>query len=417
MKIDEGLIRLGLIRILFLFVLLSLAASTTFITKAFAAQGGESYKRDLENLVQKGGYIISKNGEPILSRNPDVGLIPASIWKIVTALAALENLGKDFRFTTEFYRDEENNLYIKGLGDPFLVSEEIALILDRLGDHNVKEIKDIYLDDSSFEVPTPPAGASNSLNPYDVINGALAVNFNTVNIKVLPDGRVLSAEEQTPTLPIMLELGGNLQDGTHRINISQAPENVLRHTGELFRELQERHNIPGSGEIIIREVPPDLEPVYIHRSSKVLTDLIEALMLYSNNYITNQLYLAMGALEFGYPATWEKAKASLQNYIHTSFPSYEEEITVDEGSGLSRENRITPRALLAILERFKSYARLLPLEEGRRIKSGSLKDVYSYAGFFQKEDGYDCFVIILNQPHNNRDEALDILERIYRQSP
>jgi D-alanyl-D-alanine carboxypeptidase/D-alanyl-D-alanine-endopeptidase (penicillin-binding protein 4) len=398
-------------------VLCTLIITILFCLKSLAEDGGKSSDNNLKNLIQNGGYIIIKDDRLILAHNPDTKFIPASTWKVVTALAILENLGKNYRFTTEFYSDNQNNLYLKGFGDPFLISEEIAIILNQIRAHHLYEINNIYLDDSSFDVSTPPVGAAKSLSPYDVINGALAVNFNTINFVVSPDGKIQSAEDQTPTLPIMVELGGKLSVGTHRINVSQNPENVLRYVGELFRALQERHNIPGSGKIIPKKVPADLEPFYIHHSSKALTDVTEALMLYSNNYITNQLYLTMGALDFGYPATWEKAKHSLQNYVSNTFPAYKKEIIVDEGSGLSRNNRITPRALLAALEKFKPYAHLLPLDKGRRIKSGTLKNVYSYVGYFRNNGKYDSFVIILNQPRNHRDKILDLLEQIYRQVP
>ena len=196
--------------------------------------------------------------------------------------------------------------------------------------------------------------------------------------------------------------------------MSQEPENVLRQVGELFRAIQQRQGLPGVGNVITKQVPTGIAPFYIHQSSKPLTEVVEALMLYSNNYITNQVYLTMGAHEFGFPATWQKAKRALQNYVKIAFPGHTKDIIVEEGSGLSRSNLITPRALLAALEKFKPYAHLLPINKGRRIKSGTLKDVYSYAGYFENNESFDSFVIILNHPGNHRDKALDLLEKIYR---
>ncbi len=132
---------------------------------------------------------------------------------------------------------------------------------------------------------------------------------------------------------------------------------------------------------------------------------------------SNQLYLYMGARESGYPATWDKARMSLKDYVNNAFSAYKDEIIIDEGSGLSRENRISPRAMLAVLERFKPYALFLPLSKGCRIKSGTMNNIYSYAGYFVDKETYDPFVIILNQSGNNRGEALDLMEHIYRKSP
>lgn len=376
-----------------------------------------SYVKELNALVQNGGYIITRDQKTILSLNPDNTFVPASTWKMLTALAAIEKLGQEFCFTTEFYADEKDNLYIKGFGDPFLTSEEISAVLYKLKDLHINIINNICLDDSSFEVSEPPAGAADNLRPYNVTNGALAVNFNTINLIVSRDGTISSAEKQTPALPIMQELGESLSPGCHRINISQDPENVLRYVGELFRALQARYGISGSGEIIVKKIPAGLQPCHMHCSSKRLSDIIEEMMLYSNNFIANQLYLYMSGRESGYPATWDKARMSLEDYVNNAFSAYKDEIIIDEGSGLSRDNRISPRAMLAVLERFKPYARLLPLNKGRRIKSGTMNNIYSYAGYFMDNGTYDPFVIILNQSGNNRGEALDLMERIYRKSP
>ena len=161
-------------------------------------------------------------------------------------------------------------------------------------------------------------------------------------------------------------------------------------------------------------MPEDLAPFYTHYSSKKLTEVVEGLMLYSNNYITNQLFLTLGAEKYGYPATWEKGKKALSNFLAIQIKLEKDDFIVAEGSGLSRNNKITPRALLEILEHFKPYAHLLPLDKGRRIKSGTLKNVFCYAGYFVTDDHYDAFVLILNQPGNHRDKVITILEKIYR---
>ncbi len=367
------------------------------------------YESGLNKLISNGGFIAMKEGRLKHSYNPDRQFIPASIWKIVISLAALETLGEGYRFKTEFYLDKMNNLYIKGLGDPFLVSEEIDLIFKEMNKKGIFEINNIYLDDSSFNLNDPAPGVSPTLNPYDVKNGALAVNFNTINFYVDANGSARSAEDQTPTVAIMRELGRGFKKGTHRINISNSSENVIRHAGELFRAFQAGNKIPGRGIEKFLKTPDHLQPFYIHHSSKTLIDVIKSMMLYSNNYIANQIYLTLGSVKFGYPATWEKSRISLREYIDTNLGEYSNVIIFDEGSGISRNNRITVRAMLTVLERFKHYAGLLPLEKGAYIKSGTLKGVYSYAGYIVRNDEYDAFVIILNQDKNNRERILDLI--------
>jgi len=215
----------------------------------------------------------------------------------------------------------------------------------------------------------------------------------------------------------MKELGRGFKRGTHRINISGSSENVLIHTGELFRAFQYQHGISGNGTETERETPSDLKLCYVHYSSKALKDVIRAMMLYSNNYIANQIYLTLGTADFGYPATWEKSQKFLRSYLDKNFPEYAKSITFDEGSGISRNNRITARAMIEVLDKFKSHAHLLPYEDGMFIKSGTLRDVYAYAGYFVRGERHDSFVIILNQKKNYRDRILQLLEQRYRDAP
>jgi serine-type D-Ala-D-Ala carboxypeptidase/endopeptidase (penicillin-binding protein 4) len=368
---------------------------------------------EINRLLANGGYVVTSKNNLLFSRHPEQLLVPASIWKIATSLLALETLGSDFRFETRFYVDAGNNLYIKGMGDPYLISEEAALIIERLGGR-ISRINDIILDDSAFQLAGTADGAGTSLRAYDVANGALAVNFNTVSLKISTDGSVRSGEAQTPTLPLMRELGKGLPAGAHRINIG-GNRNILRHTGELFRAFQEKAAIPGSGEIRPGVTPAHLTPVYVHQSTRPLAETIRGLLLYSNNFIANQIFLTCGASHADYPATWDKGKVALTRFLIDKKGLPPQAVQVEEGSGLSRRNQITPQAMLSVLAAFKPYAHLLPRDQGRLLKSGTLTGVYAYAGYFQGQEDLDGFVLILNQEKNHRNRLLDLLESLHRQ--
>ncbi len=378
--------------------------------------GGPAFCADtsrIDRLLDHGAVLLERDGDIILSRNPTQPLIPASTWKIATALAALHTLGPDHRFVTRLFLDSDHTLYVQGNGDPFLVSEEIDRIMAELAKAGVTMVNDIVLDADRFRLNNDADGAGGSSNPYDAANGALAVNFNTVNILIDKKRRVVSAEAQTPTLPLMAELAAGLPPGEHRINIGSDRSLILRHAGELFRAMQIRHGIRGQGEIRVGSAPPGLAPTLEHRSGKELPQLIAAMLLYSNNFTANQLFLACGAKRFGYPATWEKGKRAMREYLADQLRLGAETVSVEEGSGLSRKNRITAGGMRTILEHFKPYSHLLPLEKGRRIKSGTLTGVYAYAGYLAGEKDLDSFVLILNQAANNRDRLLELLTAIH----
>jgi D-alanyl-D-alanine carboxypeptidase/D-alanyl-D-alanine-endopeptidase (penicillin-binding protein 4) len=213
----------------------------------------------------------------------------------------------------------------------------------------------------------------------------------------------------------MTRLGQHLPPGKHRINISRDPADGLLLAGQLFRSFQQKAGISGKG-LISRRKAPATKPVLSHYSSRKLPELIAALMLYSNNFIANQIFLQIGAKKFGYPATWHKGQQAILDFTKKDPVLNSTAINLVEGSGLSRKNRLTLRAMLRVLELFKPHAQLLPEKNSLLLKSGTLTGVYSYAGYFTANGNLDGFTIILNQDKNNRDKILELLEETYREA-
>src|SRR3954451_19894292 len=77
-------------------------------------------------------FVMDAKGDELVAQNADQPFVPASVTKIVTAWLAMETLGADYRFETRFYLDSKRVLYVRGGGDPFLVSEELALLAPEL---------------------------------------------------------------------------------------------------------------------------------------------------------------------------------------------------------------------------------------------------------------------------------------------
>ncbi len=154
-----------------------------------------------EQFINNGGYIVHDDSSVLQYREQEL-FIPASTLKILTSLVAFEKLGKEYRFETHFFLDRQNNLYIKGYGDPFLTSEVILEIGRTLAGLGIRQIRAIFLDDSSFALNGEIAGEENSANPYDAPNGALVVNFNALPVQVAGDATITSGEPQTPLHPL-----------------------------------------------------------------------------------------------------------------------------------------------------------------------------------------------------------------------
>ncbi len=367
---------------------------------------------EIDRIIDNGGYIVH-GGTTFLKFKEQNLFIPASTLKILTCLVGLKNLGKEYRFETHFFLDNKNNLYIKGYGDPLLTSEVVREIAHTLAGMGIRQLAAVYLDTSSFALNGETAAEENSDNPYDAPNGALVVNFNALPVKIARDQTMTSGELQTPVIPLMVQAAKQLGPGMHRINVNTLLSEgqrtpALRYTGELFVVLLREAGITVPG-YNIKQVPPNLQPIYVHRGEKSLEEIIRVCLKNSNNFIANQIFLACGTKTYGLPATWEKSRQVFTGFTQRTLQLGPDKIRVQEGSGLSRQNRVSPAALLAILDLFKPYSTLLNRQNDILLKSGTMKDVYCYAGYFPEGDDLIPFAILLNQPKNTRSRVLEIL--------
>ena len=142
-------------------------------------------------------------------------------------------------------------------------------------------------------------------------------------------------------------------------------------------------------------MPAELKPVYTHRQSRTLPEILTAMLLGSNNYITNQIFLEMGANRLGGPVSLEKSLKITGHILEKH--GLTDKIHVVEGSGISRENRYTAAGLASVLHKFAPHAELLKkTKAGSRYKTGTLSDVSTLAGFAQtSKHGMVRFVIAL----------------------
>ena len=388
--------------------------SGLLVANLVQAMSSEELQKKIKTLSPTGCVILhDESGKEIVSINPRKALIPASIIKIITASAVYDLLGKDFRFKTDFYLID-NSLGIKGWGDPFLISEEIALIVSKLKPKLPKNINGIYLDNSSFAQRIVVPGKSKTLNPYDAINGALVVNFNTLNVGKSRKGEIYSAEEVTPLTPLARIKADQLQSGKkERINLTENPEESLRYVGELFAAFLEQDGLTVDGDNLQNSsITKRWHKIYSHYNTRSLDAIFTGLMKYSNNFIANQAFLVLGAEKKGYPASLDKSKVVLQGYLKQKWGFNEEDLYLEEASGISRNNRMTGEQMMTVLESFRPNSYLLSEKKGIKIKSGTLTGVYNYAGYFTTSSGIRPFVIMTNQSVNQRDRILKILRNI-----
>ena len=225
--------------------------------------------------------VVDSQGNELIAQNADKPFVPASVTKVVTSWLALETLGADYRFETRFYLDNKRVLYIKGGGDPYLISEELKpLATELVAKIGKAPITGIVVDASYYPSNLRIPGIEDDDTAYDALNSALGVNFNTINAERIGN-TVRSAEQQTPITPIAIARfrAKGPPDGEGRISLGLDPTVGLRYAGELIAAFIRRAGGAVKGEISIGTVPKGLEPIYVHRQSRRLSEILVQLLL------------------------------------------------------------------------------------------------------------------------------------------
>ena len=392
---------------------------------------------------------------PALAVNPELALNPASVIKIVTTLAALELLRPGYRWKTEIYtlgniRDGvlQGDLLIKGYGDPWLVIEDFRKMLEELRRRGIHDIEgDLLLDTSWFDVPFTQPGAFDGkpFRTYNVLPNALLVNFKAVNFHFYPapNGRNvrIHAEPELAGLTIdnRLQLRKRYCGGFQRgIAVAVPDEQVADHvifsgrfpngcghyilrrallTHETyaygaFKSLWRQAGGGITGQVRNASAPPNIKPFLVHHS-KPLSDIIRFINKFSNNVMTRQLLLTLGAEQQEQPGTVEKGVQVINDYL-AGLGLSTESLHIDNGAGLSRDVRISTKLLADILEHAWSIpwrpefisslaiagvdgtarSRLKHMAAGGRahIKTGTIDDVSAVAGYVHASSGREYVV-------------------------
>lgn len=373
-------IRYGLV------LLLLISSSSIFAEKAL----------DKFSALENAGLLmVDKLGQAVLSDHANTAFIPASTTKLVTAWLALKHWGEDYHFTTRFYLDNTTHtLWIKGSGDPFLISEELQLIANNLKKQGIKQINAIGLDNSLFQANVLLPGTGKSNNPYDAVPSTLAANFNTINLKKIK-GKVVSAESQTPLTDYAKSFSTQLKGRSLRVNTGRDAANAEKNFAQLLAAFLRKQGVKVKTEIVRGKV--DKQPLfYTHTNSKPLAEMIRAMMKYSTNFLANQLVLVLSAEAYHRPANAHDVQRYIEQTLIKNF--HWKNFIIKDGAGLSRENRLSPKQLVDVLEAFKPWKHLLPeIEPSIYAKSGTMNGISTLAGYIVDTNNWQPFALMMNQ--------------------
>ena len=395
---------------------------------------------------------------PKLQHQADLPMNPASLFKLVTTTASLDLLGPSYTWSTPVWLDGpvrggvlEGSLAIRGSGDPTLVLERVWLLLRRVRQLGVREIRgDIVLDRSAF---ASGAGGEDSfdgepLRPYNVRADALLLNYKSVVYTFTPDpaSKVARVTAEPALAGVAVDATVPLADGPcgdwrARLLASFADPRAVHFAGRYAADCGERSwpvAPPEPGrynarllEALWRETggvlrgsvhdgpAPAARPPNFVVSSPPLAEVVRDINKFSNNVMAQQLFLTLGATLRG-EGTPEAARQVLAQWLGARFgDAAMADTVIDNGAGLSRGQRLTARLLGQVLQ--AAYAgptmpelmsslpvsgmdgtlRRMPGAPGRaHLKTGSLRDVAGLAGYVLAASGKRYLLVaMINHPN------------------
>ena len=409
--------------------------------------------------VEAVSIVIEEAGSrrSLLSHRAGASMNPASVMKLVTTMAALETLGPTWTWKTPVYTDGtlrdgtlQGNLYLRGQGDPKLVAERIWLLLRRVQGLGIRQITgDIVLDSSAFEAIAHDPGEFDGepLRPYNAAPDALLLNFRSVLMTFVPTPGAQTAElhVEPPLAGVTWPAQVPLRDGPCndyrsglRADFSDParPRFAGRYpaacgekvwplawsdpAGFGSRAIEGMWRAVGgqlSGRVREGRVPDGLTPAFALESAP-LAELVRDINKYSNNVMTQQLFLTL-SLQQGGLGSYTGSRDLLRDWWRQRFGAGAEP-QMSNGAGLSREDRVSAAALARLLQ----YAWVSPLmpelmsslpitgldgtlrpgrwrsEGSAHLKTGSLRDVSAIAGYVHGADGRrHVLVALVNHPN------------------
>jgi len=392
--------------------------------------------------------------QPLLSHNALAAFSPASVMKLLTTDAALELLGPTYSWKTQAYIDGSlsngvlnGDLSIKGSGDPKLVMENFWLFLRQIRAKGVREIHgNLVLDRSVFEetIYDPAQFDGDPQKPYNVGPDALLLNYKTLTLHFMPDaaGNQVNVSVDPPLagytitppklsqdsvcgdwkgkLQADVEAAATVFNGAYPVACGEQiwylnpyRMSATQYFAAVFRQMWTELGGSLSGQVVAATVAPSAR-LLAEWQSPVVPEVIRDINKYSNNVMARQLLLTIGAQSGAGNvaggahaiAGWLAAKG-----IAT------DDVLIDNGAGLSRSERLAPTTLgqlllaayhSAVMPEFIASLPLVgydgtmrhrlrgePVAGQAHIKTGSLDEVRSVAGYVQAASGKMYVVVCL----------------------
>lgn len=390
---------------------------------------------------------------PLIQHEVDVARNPASTMKLLTTWAALKTLGPSWTWDTQVWTRGEiregvlqGDLILKGYGDPFLVYESFWQLVHDLRLKGLQEITgNIIIDNSFFDLPAidPAAFDGERERVYNAQPSALMFNFQATRLLFEPDSaasKVNVIAFPKPKLAVNDQLqfvSGDCSKRRHKPHVESQLDGSIKvsgsyvgscgsrletlvlstpedHAFNAFRDFWQMLGGKLAGGLKIDQVKAGDTPYYVH-TSMPLAEQIRLINKWSNNVMTRQVMLTVGAKMFDAPATLDKGRlAVLKTLIDQGIST--QGLVIENGSGLSRNERVSARQFGELLQAIwrdpymPELLNSLPLlgEDGTlarrfrhsdlkgrtRLKTGTLRDVSAIAGYMLTRSGKRMIIVM-----------------------
>jgi D-alanyl-D-alanine carboxypeptidase/D-alanyl-D-alanine-endopeptidase (penicillin-binding protein 4) len=408
----------------------------------------------------------------VYSTNANIALTPASTTKLFSTFGALDKFGSAHFVETSVLTEAtevhegllEGNIYLVGRGDPLLSIGDVERLADQIAQTGVRRIVgNVYGDDSFFDrvtnrqeysgdddevQPTAPISAlSIQRNLVTVIVSAGPSVGSHVSVQTFPSSDAFSfdvqAAVQTPPKAVKKRRRGAVASkfgvsiseqygqagGKQRFVIRgvMAPnttvsklffiENPAFAAADMFRKRLQAAGITVDGVTMLKQSP--LTVSELASIQRPITDIINVVNKKSDNFAAEHVFKMLGGSTLDNPslemaakdnhtvqASIEQIQGALREYgVVTTSASVE----LHDGSGLSRRNKISPSAMVRLLDKaqdtpfWNEYLSSLAIagldgtlqyrmrgttaEYNARAKTGTLKNVSALAGYVKTLDG------------------------------
>ena len=402
---------------------------------------------------------------------------PASNVKLLTTAMALKRLRPEYRFKTGLYATTpvggetlRGDIFIKGFGDPNLVSEQMWLLVKELKNIPLRKVHGDIIADASFfdnnlRVKTWKKGG---VEAYNAPLGALSFNFNTVTVHINPGekpgdrpvvvvdpniefirvdnrARTVSKSKRSRLIVNRIDRGGHNEitiSGVVSVNHARETYylNITRpayYAASVFKEYLRQEGVEVTGKVRVGFVPEGAYEILSH-SSMPLSLILRGLNKFSNNFVAEQILKTIGADIYGPPGTTLNGLRAIDEYMQ-SLKYKPEGFSILDGSGLSRQNRLSPDQIVSVFQDMYADLGVYPefisalgvmgrdgnvlkrmnghnSAERARVKTGTLNSVSALSGYFQSADGERfAFSILMNDLKCSNGQAKRLQDRIVRE--